>query len=86
VEDDFVWEAPRSVAVRAADGKLVYTDAEPEGRLTMRIDAFSSVVAGSATLAGLAGMGMVRCRGGCDIAGLSRALEPDAPPVCLTGF
>jgi len=86
IEDDFVWKAPRSVVVKAVDGKLELVDAEPEGRLTMRIDAFSSIVAGSATLAGLAAMGMVRCEGDFDLEALSRALEPDAPPVCLTGF
>jgi len=87
VEDDFLWESPRSVVVvQAADGRVETVNTEPGGRLDMRIDAFSSIAAGSATLAGLASMGMVRCRGGCDIAGLSRALEPDSPPVCLTGF
>ena len=52
----------------------------------MRIDAFSSMVAGSVTLAELVEMGMARAEGPCGLKELSRAMQPSRPPVCLTGF
>jgi predicted acetyltransferase len=86
IDDDFLWRASRSAVARVAGGRLSCTDEPPEGRISMRIDAFSSMAAGSITLCELVETGMAATDGATGLEELSLALQPRRPPVCLTGF
>lgn len=86
VEDDFIWKGARSVTLCEEGGSITMCQRAPTSEIRVRIDAFSSLAAGSMTLADLVRLGIAECRGDCPVEELSRALEADRPPVCLTGF